>query len=355
MRNYMKLTAGILALVLAFGVLLTGCKKETEVIPYDYDLSEYITLPQYKGVEVEKYTGTVTDEDVQRQVTLARTSFAVQTEKEGAAQNGDTVNIDFIGYINGEVFASGSGSNQDLTLGSGMFIDGFESGLVGAKAGDQVTLNLAFPDPYVANPSLSGVPVTFEVTVNKVTEQVLPEYNDAFVKEKYNYDSAEAFEKAIREALVKQNEMAHNNHISEQVWKNVMQNTALKQFPEKEYNALYDEAIAYYTNMATSAQKSLNEYVLENFKITIGEFRETIENSVKESVLQEMIVYAVARQENLTVTEEEYNIRGTETAVYYGLASVKELENYFTKDEIKKSILFDMVTELFVGNAVEKG
>ena len=106
--------------------------------------------------------------------------------------------------------------------------------------------------------------------------------------------------------------------------------------------------------MATAAQKSLNEYVLQNFEITIEEFRETIEYSVKESILQEMIVYAVARAEGLSVSEEEYKIRGDETAAYYGLSSVEALEEYFTKAEIKKSILFDMVTEAFIANAVEK-
>ncbi|MDE7257698.1 MAG: FKBP-type peptidyl-prolyl cis-trans isomerase, partial [Lachnospiraceae bacterium] len=99
-----------------------------------------------------------------------------------AVENGDTANIDFVGYIDGEAFDGGTGTGYDLTIGAHQFIDGFEDGLIGVNIGETVSLNLKFPDPYERNPDLAGVPVIFEVTVNSISKQVTPELNDEFVQ-----------------------------------------------------------------------------------------------------------------------------------------------------------------------------
>ncbi len=355
MQNRTKITAMLLACLLLGGALLTGCNKtEDEAKRYNYDLTEYITMIPYKGIAVTKYGDTVTDEDVEQQVLMARTAFATYAEKQDAIVKGDQVDVSFMGYMDGVAFDSGTGTKSDLTIGSGAFIDGFEDGLIGAKAGDTVTLELHFPDPYPNNTELSGKPVTFEVTVNKVLAQALPEYNDAFVKEKYNYDTVEAFETALRQALENQWATARENYLSQEIWNKLMNETEVKKFPETEYNALYDEAIAYYTTMAESEKMSLNEYVAESFQITIAEFRESIEASVKETVLQEMILFSIARAEDITVSEEDYALLGVKTAQYYGLSSLEELEQYFTKEEITDSILFDLVTDFLLENAIEQ-
>ena len=99
-----------------------------------------------------------------------------------AVETGDTVNIDYTGYIDGEVFDGGSATGAPLTIGSKRFIEGFEDGLIGAEIGESVTLNLNFPDPYDPNPDLSGVPVVFEVKVNSIGKQIVPELTEDFVK-----------------------------------------------------------------------------------------------------------------------------------------------------------------------------
>ena len=192
-----KILAGALALMTAAPLLLAGCADKKNAVTYDeynYDLSEYVKLDKYKGIEIEDYTYEITDEDIQNQVLMARSNYATATETSNPAALTDQLNIDYDGYMDGETFSGGSDTDCDMTLGAGQFIDGFEAGLIGAKTGDTVTLELSFPDPYTSDPSLSGKPVQFVVTVNHVYEQELPEYTDYFVKQYYGYDTTALFE-----------------------------------------------------------------------------------------------------------------------------------------------------------------
>lgn len=130
------------------------------------DVEKCVTLGDYKGVTVEKTIQSVTDEDVQNEIDNALANYPVEVDQ--AAKEGDTVNIDYVGKIDGEEFDGGSDQGADLKLGSGKFIDGFEDGLIGARKGETRTLNLTFPEDYTQD--LAGKAVEFTVTVNAVKE-----------------------------------------------------------------------------------------------------------------------------------------------------------------------------------------
>lgn len=356
MNTSKKLLTGVLAGVMTAALLLTGCEKQPEIASdgwYDYDLSEYVTLPQYKGIEVDAYIPTDIDAALEQQVLLARSNYATVAEKQDAVVNGDQVNIDYTGYMDGEQFAGGTAEGADLTIGSGMFIDGFESGLIGAKTGDTVTLDLHFPDPYPNNTAFSGKAVQFVVTVNAVYEQALPEYNDAFVKEYYGHETVASFEQEIRDSLAAQNERNRYEYVAEGAWAFLMEETEVISYPEAEYNTLYQQVVAYYTSLAEQESTTLNEYVTDTYGISISEFYSGLESSVKESMLQEMIMYTISRAENITVSDEEYETRGAEYAAYYGYSTLTELEADYGADYIRDSILFNLVDEFLVEHAVE--
>lgn len=351
-----KILTGVLAGIMTAALLLTGCEKEPETASdgwYDYDLSQYVTLPAYKGIEVEAYTSMDIDAAMQQQILLARSNYATMAEKVDAIVNGDQVNIDYTGYMDGVQFAGGTATGVDLTIGSGSFIDGFESGLVGAKAGDTVTLDLHFPDPYPNNTDFSGKAVQFLVKVNKVYEQALPAYTDAFVKEYYNVETVEAFEQDVRSLLEAQNERNRYSYVANAAWAYLMEETEVLSYPEAEYDVMYTEVIAYYTSLADQQSTTLNEYVTNTFGVSVSQFYSEIESMVKESMKQEMILYTVARAENITVSDEEYETRGAEYAAYYGFASLAELEAQYDEDYIRDSILFDLVEAFLVDHAVE--
>ena len=154
---------------------------ETPAETEEYVAEGSITLGEYKGIPVTVTEPTVTDEEVDAQIQQLLNSSAEYLEVDREAQLGDQVNIDYKGMKDGVAFDGGTAEGYDLVLGSNSFIDGFESGLVGAKKGEEVTLNLTFPDPYQNNPDLAGQAVVFEVKVNNVKEKTVPELTDDFV------------------------------------------------------------------------------------------------------------------------------------------------------------------------------
>ena len=163
----------ILALTLAFAMVfsLSACsssKVETSEKQYDYDLSEYVTVGEYKGIEVERVDPTeVTDEDVQAEITSVLESKITWEEVDRPAQEGDKVNIDYEGKVDGATFDGGSAQGYDLTLGDGAFIEGFESGLVGANKGDTKELELTLKDPCPKCKGTGAKPGTTPETCSK--------------------------------------------------------------------------------------------------------------------------------------------------------------------------------------------
>ncbi len=363
MKRMKKTTAGVLALLLALPLALGGCKdttppdggNETEThVRYDYDLTKYVKLGTYKGIEIDAYTETVTEEDVQKQVLIARSTYATVAEKADAAAKGDQVVIDFVGYMNGKPFDGGSAENYNVMIGSGSMIDGFEDGLIGAKKGDTVTLELAFPSPYLNNPALSGLPVQFVVTVKSVFEQVLPVYDDAFVSEKYGCASVEEFEKTIYDGLVEKNESKHLSYLVQAVWAKIAETTEILEYPALEYADIFEDNLHYYEALAAQEGITLNEYAQKKYGMDVSTFRKAMQDDVYAKMQEDMILYSIARLENITVSDVDYDSGVQKYVDYYGFASKAELMEYFTEEEVRESVLFDKVYEFLAASAVEK-
>lgn len=177
-----------------------------------------VKLGKYKGLEIGKTTAKVTKKDVEEALEGSLKDNASLVVKEGAAELGDTVVMDFVGKIGGEVFDGGSANNHELELGSHQFIPGFEEQLVGHKAGEKVLVNVKFPENYTEE--LKGKDATFDCTIHEVKTKKLPELNDAFVKELKieGVETVEAFRARKEEDLKKQKEMeARRDYMSKLV------------------------------------------------------------------------------------------------------------------------------------------
>lgn len=350
----MSIKQRILSAVLSLGLLLTAaaCSNGQEYGSYNYDLADYVKVGTYKGVGVEDLTYEVTDEEIQQHVLMARSNYAEAKEKTGAAALNDQVVIDYTGYMDNAQFAGGTAKDADLTLGSGAFIDGFEDGLVGVKPGETVTLNLTFPNPYPNNPDLAGKPVQFVVTVNRIFEQVLPEYTDSFVMTYYGYETVQKFEDALRASLKEQYESQRTYNRIAQVWEKVLEESEVLQTPQAEYDAKKADYTDYYTSQAEAEGQILNEYVSTALGMTVKEFQDYLETAVQDALKEEMVLNYIARAEKITVTNAEYQAGAEEYASYYGLTSVEELEAFFSPEEIKQNLLFDKVLEFLADNAV---
>ena len=168
-----KKIMSLAAVVLTAG-MLSACGKDAAYLS-EIKASDYVTLGEYKGIEVTQPEPEVTDEYVDSYIEYLRSQRAVAVEvtDRTTVQEGDTVNIDYTGYRDGVAFEGGTAQGDSLTIGSGRFIDGFEEGLIGTSVGETVTLELTFPDNYT-NAELAGAAVTFDVTVNSISVSETP-------------------------------------------------------------------------------------------------------------------------------------------------------------------------------------
>lgn len=174
-------------------------------------------LAPFDALEIEKVDCEIVDGDVESMIEKLREQNKEWLAVERASEDGDQLSINFEGRVDGELFDGGAGEDTDLQLGTGMMIDGFESGLTGKTAGDRVELNLEFPDAY-RNEELAGKPVKFDVTINSVREAVLPEINDAFM-EKFGVKEGgmDAFRSEIRENMEKERERAIRQRLNDEI------------------------------------------------------------------------------------------------------------------------------------------
>ena len=360
MKHVVKVICLMLAVVMTAGALLCGCEKQNDAANEGsyakYDLSEYIQVGQYKGVEIAPFPYELTEEVIQQQIAIAVSNYAAQEEKQGAIEKGDQADIDFAGYIDGELFEGGSATSYSLTIGSGSFIPGFEEGLLGAKAGDTVTLDIAFPDPYSVNPDLAGKPVRFEVKINKVLTYTMPEYNDEFVQMYYGYDTVAAFETALRASVQEQYDANERYYAMSEVWAKVVENTQVLQYPEAEYKAVYDANLSPYTTAASNASMPLGTYLELAAGITESELYAQLEEVAKGTVKEEMIFWYIVEQENITLSDDEYKNNLEELVTSRGFESAEEMLKLYgaTEDTLRESMLFDKMMEVLVASCVTK-
>lgn len=330
---------------------LSGCGKSMSYD--DYDLSEYLEVGEYKGLEVASYVISVTDDEVQAQIDK-QIEAAVETKELGEGEkikSGDTANIDYVGKKDGEKFEGGSAEGYDLVIGSGSFIDGFEDGLIGRTVGEKVDLDLTFPEDY-SSKDLAGQDVVFTVTINSVTREVVPEYDLDFVKEHTEYDTIDEFEKAVEKDIYnsKENEEIYNQQ--SELWSQVLDNTEVKKYPDREldhyikFNSdqMDDMADAY----GMTHDELLASYEFDNEE----EFAAVNEDSSKLRVKQEMVIEYIADAEKLEYTQEEKNkmIEDFEAAGY-DEKSIETQTGRTMEEYVHIELLYQKVLDFLLENA----
>ena len=244
----------------------------------------------------------MTDEEVQSAIDSRLEANPDWVEVERPAENGDTVNIDFVGIRDGEAFEGGTGENYDLVLGSGSFIDGFEEGLVGAVKGQELSLDLTFPDPYLNNPDLAGQPVVFDVTVNRVEEPQTPELNDAFVQRISDFDTVDAWEADLRaqleDAKEQQAETAEENALFDAVVANATF-TDVDASIEAEYERMMEQN----ETLLAMQGMDLDQY-LSYFNMDQAAYEERMHNQADYNVKLELVLAKIAETEGLEIDDE---------------------------------------------------
>ena len=309
------------------------------------DVEKCVTLGDYKGVTVEKTIQSVTDEDVQNEIDNAMANYPVEVDQ--AAKEGDTVNIDYVGKIDGEEFDGGSDQGADLKLGSGKFIDGFEDGLIGARKGETRTLNLTFPEDYTQD--LAGKAVEFTVTVNAVKEP-LSEPTDQWVADNIEgYDNIVDYKAGIRSEQEENNEQTADNQVRYAAWTQVIDNCTINEYPETLVEVgkkLYEQQVETY---AKYAGMELDAYI-ESSGLTQEEYQSNMEEYGKNVAAQALVCQAICDKEGFAIGDDDYQKALQDMLTEYGCTEDELIQTY-GQDNVEQSIMLNRVSNLILENA----
>lgn len=353
----MKKRISILALAIITIVSLaglTGCGEGDN--PYKgMDLSEYVKVGQYKGIEAEKIDASVSKQQMGDAIREAQDAAKtnVDLKKGDEIKDGDVVNIDYVGKVNGKKFDGGSAEGYDLTIGSGTFIEGFEAGLVGHEIGEKgIKLNLAFPLNYQSE-DLAGKDVVFTVKVNSGTRTVKPEYNLDFVKSQGDYKTTEEYEKALKEKLYKENKAEAEQDQANAIWSKVLSNTKVKKYPKEivqHYMDNFDEQMDYVAEQNNTTREAIMEqyYGITSEKVLRKQFRESARLLVK----QEMVIEYLADKEGLSYTDDEADkLKASIEQQGYDEERVEQETGRTMEQYVRIELLYEKVQEFLVKEA----
>lgn len=320
--------------------------------------SDYVTLGEYKGIEVQVKSAEVTEDDIQAKVDSLLSYYATSTDvTDRAVQDGDVVNIDYTGYIDGVAFDGGSATGASLTIGSGQFIDGFETGLIGANIGDEVKLNLTFPNPYLNNPDYAGKAVQFDVKVNSIQVKETPELTDEFIANNTSYKTVDEYKASVKESLEASKAEDVKSDKLNNVWNTIIANCTVVSYPEELVAQYQNEMNDYYEQIATNYYgKTLEEYITGNGS-TMDDFNKKTLEYGQTSAISEMIARGIAEKESITVSDDEvkeYAQSLIDDGTVTGFDDADAVIEYYSQNYLRLSLTFQKVLEYVEEQAVEK-
>ena len=305
------------------------------VLLVDVEVKPEFQLGDYKGVEVEKVDETVNEDVVNAKLDEMREKGSRLVSVEREIANGDTANIDFEGFDGEVAFEGGKGENYDLVIGSGSFIPGFEDQLVGKKAGEEVEVNVTFPEEYHAE-NLAGKPVVFKVKVNDVKVKELPELNDEFAADTTEFNTLEELRADVRAKAEADAKEAAKNELRNRVIEKVVANTEVE-VPEAMIKHEIENQM-----MELNYQLQYQGFGMEQFLQMTGktmeEFKSEFAASRREEAVRNvktsLVIEAIAKAEGVEVNEEEVNAEVQKMADAYNM-TVEQVKGALRATDLK--------------------
>lgn len=309
-----------------------------------------VKLGEYKGLEVEPLDTTVTDEDVENELKkLQERQAELVVKEEGKVENGDTVVIDFEGFVDGEAFEGGKANNYSLEIGSGTFIPGFEDQLIGAEAGAELDVNVTFPEEYHAK-ELAGKPAVFKVKVHEIKTKQVPELDDEFAKDvDEEVESLEQLKTKIKERLEHDKKHEAEHHLRDTVVEKAAENAEID-IPEVMIKNEVDRMLQEFEQRLQ--MQGLN---LELYYQFSGQDEEALRNQMtedaKKRVKVSLTLEAIAKEENIEVTEEDINKELENMSKMYNMSVDQIKQALGSLDGIKSDLAIRKAIDLLVENS----
>jgi trigger factor len=327
-------------------------KNEALIFTAEVTLKPEVKLGEYKGLEVEKVDTEVTDEDVENELKELQKRHAELVVKEDeAAAEGDTVVIDFEGFVDGEAFEGGKAENHSLELGSGSFIPGFEEQLIGVKAGEEKEVNVTFPEEYHAE-ELAGKDAVFKVKVHEVKSLELPELDDEFaVDVDDEVETLDALREKIKNRLKESKEHEAKHTIENAVIEQAAENAEID-VPEVMIENEIDRMMKEFEQRLQAQGLNLDLYKQFSGQDE-SELKEQMKADAEKRVRVSLTLEAIAKAENIEVTDEEVEKELEKMSETYNLPADQIKQILGSTDSIKEDLKLNKAVELLVENRKE--
>lgn len=318
-------------------------KEEKDIL--NFKTEDYVKLGEYKGLSVKYPVPTVSDEDVElyiQGVLDEETTYEEQADR--AVQDGDAANIDFTAKMDGKEYEEGSGEGYEFILGTEEFSEDFEKNLIGKKAGETAEFSVTLPEDYY-DEEIAGKEVEYSVTINSVSEVIVPEYNDEFVAKVTEYKNMEEYEDSIREELIISGQESAAMEAGENALTLAVMNSEVNEYPQDLYDFFYEDIKAGYEMWAQMSGMDNDEFIE-----SIGGEKTLGEEALKQ-VNEFLVVKAIAEKEGLDITDENYKESAEGMVEQYEYDSLEEFEKDFGKNYITTQIIRERVVNFLYESA----
>lgn len=327
----------ILALAMALSmVMLCACGDANAKYLKDFTASEYVTLGEYKGLSVQMTQGepSVSDEYLNGYIQYVLSNDATYIEvTDRTVEMGDVTNIDYVGKIDGVAFDGGTAQGQELIIGSGMFIEGFEDGMIGMAIGETRDVEATFPDPYTNNPDLAGKVAVFTVTLNSISITETPELTDEYVAGLAieGVANVEEYRTYMHDILMEQEKNNYDNEKLNIALEEIQAASTFKAAPKGMVERMSEAMITNISSVAGNYGVTVGEYVSLMYGGEAADYEETIKQQAETAAQQYIMLQAIADAEGLNVSDEELEAIIEAEATLYGY----ELEAYKAEIDIE--------------------
>lgn len=307
-----------------------------------------VKLGKYKGITLEKVEYNVSSKDVDKEIEKLRENGSrLETVEGRPVENGDIANIDYEGFKDGVAFDGGKGEAFDLTIGSGQFIPGFEEQLIGANAGDEVTVKVTFPKEYHSE-ELKGADAEFKVKINAIKVKELPELDDEFAKDVSEFETLKDLKADIRKKLKEQAKARAKNEMSASAIEKVSDLTKVD-VPQCMIDSQLQTMMNDYDMRMQQQGLSLKQY-FQMTGMTEDTFKKQFEEQAKNQVITTLTLDEIGKKEKIDASEKDVEAEYTKIAESYGMKA-EQIKGYIHEEDIKKDIITRKVVDFIVDNA----
>jgi trigger factor len=313
-----------------------------------------VTLGKYLGVTVTKIDTTVTEEEVEAALEKERNNNArTITVTDRPVQSGDTAVIDFEGFVDGEAFEGGKGENYSLEIGSHSFIDTFEDQLIGKNAGDDVDVNVTFPEQY-QSADLAGKPALFKVKIHEIKAKELPELDDEFASDVSEFETLAEYKESLKKSLQEQKETEAKKTKEDEAIQKIIDKSKMD-IPEAMISTQCETMLDEFAQRLSQSGLTFEQY-LQFSGMTQDKMMEQVRPEALSRIQSSLVLEQIVKEENIEVSDEEFDAEVEKMAANYGMEAdkLKEYMGDAGKDSVKREVAIGKAVDLIMENAKER-